>query len=350
LRSSFAVEPARAISGLGEVHLSGNLLLVGQGFEGVHVFDNTDPSSPVPAYFLKILGNSRIATKDHYLYADSSIDLLTIKLEKSSATFVHRAEGVFRERLGDCNSSEEVVVGYESLTGDSDDGSSGGSDLGFSGPAKDFVILDNYLYLLNTITTSSLDTFTLENRESPSMVNRMDILETFPETLQAAQKNLLIGTRTGVHLVSLETPTKPQTLSFNDYFSSLNPFFVSGNTAYVALRSTWSGGVKGVNELRIANIENFAAPVQLATFPLTAPAGIGVRHGRAYICDGSAGLRVLNVREPIAIEEVAKVETDVCYDVFATDDLLILNGDQDISQYKIEQSVNEPVLLSKISR
>jgi hypothetical protein len=79
-------------------------------------------------------------------------------------------------------------------------------------------------------------------------------------------------------------------------------------------------------------------------------AGIGVRHGRAYICDGSAGLRVLNVREPIAIEEVAKVETDVCYDVFATDDLLILNGDQDISQYKIEQSVNEPVLLSKISR
>jgi hypothetical protein len=129
LRSSFAVEAPRALTQSGRIFLHGNLLMISEPFKGIHVFDNSDPASPVAAAFLNIPGNTDIAVKDNYLYADSAVDLLTIRFDGNNASLAGRAEGVLtvrtpadfsnedvyvpQKQIVDCTNAGGAVVGYE---------------------------------------------------------------------------------------------------------------------------------------------------------------------------------------------------------------------------------------------
>lgn len=79
LRSSYAVLNHREIQGIGKVARIGSLLFISERNNGVHVFNNSDPSNPVPLHFIVIPGNTDIAAKGELLYADSFVDLLTIQ-------------------------------------------------------------------------------------------------------------------------------------------------------------------------------------------------------------------------------------------------------------------------------
>jgi len=129
LRSSFAVESPRELKQAGRIFLHSSLLMISEPFQGIHVFDNTDPSAPVAVAFLKIPGNTDIAVKDDYLYADSAIDLLSIKFDGTNAALVGRVEGVLvprtpsefsderfyvsPEQIDECKDAGGAVVGYE---------------------------------------------------------------------------------------------------------------------------------------------------------------------------------------------------------------------------------------------
>lgn len=129
LRNGFVVEAPRPLVQSGRIFLNGNLLLISEPFQGIHVFDNTNPAAPVAAAFLKIPGNTDIAMKDSYLYADSAVDLLTIKFDGNNATLVGRVENALEPRtpaefsdedfyvpehqLDACKNSGGVVAGYE---------------------------------------------------------------------------------------------------------------------------------------------------------------------------------------------------------------------------------------------
>jgi hypothetical protein len=130
LRASFAVEAPRALTAAGKITRNDRLLLVSEPLQGVHVFDNADPAAPVPLAFLKIPGNSDVALTDQYLYADSAIDLLTIKFDDTMATLVSRQEGILapltprdisgasdfhvsEEQVEACYEKGGVVVGYD---------------------------------------------------------------------------------------------------------------------------------------------------------------------------------------------------------------------------------------------
>lgn len=79
LRSSYAVLNHREIQGIGKVARIGSLLFISERNNGVHVFNNSDPSNPVPLHFIVIPGNTDITAKGELLYADSFVDLLTIQ-------------------------------------------------------------------------------------------------------------------------------------------------------------------------------------------------------------------------------------------------------------------------------
>lgn len=129
LRGAFAVEAPRAVKQSGRIFLHGPLLMISEPFQGIHVFDNADPAAPVAVAFLNIPGNTDIAVKDNYLYADSAIDLLTINFDGNNASLVGRAEGVLtvrtpadfsnedvfvpQQQIDDCTNSGGAIVGYE---------------------------------------------------------------------------------------------------------------------------------------------------------------------------------------------------------------------------------------------
>lgn len=55
-------------------------MYINERFEGIHVIDNRDPSSPQNVAFLDIPGNIDLAVNGDALYADSYVDLVTIDI------------------------------------------------------------------------------------------------------------------------------------------------------------------------------------------------------------------------------------------------------------------------------
>ncbi len=64
----------------GKIYRYGNYLLINELNKGIHVFDNSNPSSPVAVGYLQMLGNSDMAIKDGKLYADHIGSLVALAL------------------------------------------------------------------------------------------------------------------------------------------------------------------------------------------------------------------------------------------------------------------------------
>jgi hypothetical protein len=73
---------ARAINNPGKIYLFRQYLFVGEPGIGVHVFDNSDPSTPIPVCFINIPYNYDVAVKDSILYADTYYGLVAIRINE----------------------------------------------------------------------------------------------------------------------------------------------------------------------------------------------------------------------------------------------------------------------------
>lgn len=95
LRASFRVEQPRPAREFGKILVLGSALIVSEPNVGVHIFDNSDPSRPVGKFFLNIPGNVDLASKDDFLYADSFVDLLVVRLSGEKPELVSRVPDTF---------------------------------------------------------------------------------------------------------------------------------------------------------------------------------------------------------------------------------------------------------------
>ena len=76
-----------AIEHAGKIYTKDNFIYLNEVNKGIHIIDNSNPSSPVQVAFLSIPGNLDIAIKGNILYADMYTDLLALDI-----TDVHHAE------------------------------------------------------------------------------------------------------------------------------------------------------------------------------------------------------------------------------------------------------------------
>lgn len=64
----------------GKIYLYNQLVFVNERGRGVHVINNSNPSSPQKTHFIHIPGNYDITIRNNYLYADNASDLITIHI------------------------------------------------------------------------------------------------------------------------------------------------------------------------------------------------------------------------------------------------------------------------------
>lgn len=64
----------------GKIYIYKHFLFVNESGKGVHVFDNSNPSSPVPFSYIHIPYNYDIAIRDTVLYADTYAGLVAISI------------------------------------------------------------------------------------------------------------------------------------------------------------------------------------------------------------------------------------------------------------------------------
>lgn len=97
LANSIQLQEAREIKEAGKIYRKGHYLFINEKYEGIHVYNNIDPTNPKAIGFIKILGNVDMAMKNNIIYADNATDLIAIKYDVDDIEVVSRNVNVFPE-------------------------------------------------------------------------------------------------------------------------------------------------------------------------------------------------------------------------------------------------------------
>lgn len=366
----------------GKIYYKDNYIFIVEELKGIHVYDNTNPSSPVKKTFVRLPGVVDISISGYIMYADSYVDLVVLDVqdinnihevgrltdilpytvppvEKSDfpMSYVDKEKGVvtgwelrtIKEKI-DYNPNTYPIYFLNSASsmdkaaysGPSSGGVSGGG-VGIGGSMARFGIKDKILYVADKTT---LKVFDITNKTSPSKIN-----DIFPgwnvETMFLSGNNMFLGTTTGMIIYDISNPASPISLAFFNHARSCDPVIVDDTLAYITLRTgTNCGG--NINSLDIVNIKNINKPVAVMSYAMTNPQGLGKKGDLLFICDGSAGLKVYDAADPkqIVSHLIYTYPNIKAYDVIPIGDILVLIGDDGLFQYNYSNIQNITLMSS----
>lgn len=374
-RVGLAVESPRALKKPGKIYSIGNYILITEISEGIHVIDNSDATHPTPLVFWKIPGNVDMAIRDHYLYADQYIDLLTIDIDDLlHPEIVCRAENVFalngfdpsRGYLVDylkTSVTEEIScddprvnntwfwqgdvlfaadAAFSNTNGPIRKNSGVPAVAGVSGSYSRFGQYDDFLYCVDN---SSLRPFSLANPACPSALTPLFIGWNI-ETIFPFKDRLFVGSQTGVQIFNASNPAQPVQEAIFNHASGCDPVVCDDENAYVTIHDgTTCNGT--FNQLDIIDIRNLPAASLRKSYPMTKPKGLSVAGNYLYLCDD--GLKVFDKTDALKLNELAHIRGLATYDVIALDDTHILVvGDDGFYQYDVTNP-KAPKEISRIS-
>ncbi len=100
LTKSIESVPAKEIEQAGKITIFQSNIFIVDKYKGVHIFDNSEIGFPKPAGFIQIPGCMDISIKNNVLFADNSVDLVSIDLKEfPKITVLDRVKYVFPEPL-----------------------------------------------------------------------------------------------------------------------------------------------------------------------------------------------------------------------------------------------------------
>jgi hypothetical protein len=380
LRAAVALEQNVTLENPGKIYFKDNYIFIVEELKGIHVFDNTDPSSPIKKTFVKIPGVVDISISGYIMYADSFVDLVVLDVQDINnihetgrvkdilpytvpptdndlpKAFVDQEAGVvtdwevkkIRERVDqevnpypifwDRGLFAEVMNASGASTGVS------GSGVGVGGSMARFGIKDDVLYVLDQ---STLKVFDISTKTNP--VKHNDIYAGWGvETMFLTDKTMFLGTTTGMNVYDISDPLAPHSMTFFSHARSCDPVVVDDTLAYITLRTgTNCGGT--LNILSVVNIKNLNSPIPVKTYGMTNPHGLGKDGDLLFICDGSAGLKIYDASDPRTIKDhlIYTYANINAYDVIPIGNVLVLIGDNGLYQYDYS-NVQSIRLLSSI--
>jgi hypothetical protein len=379
LRKAVRQTAATDLVNPGKVYFKDQYIFIVEEMKGIHVFNNTDPSNPVNQTYIEIPGNVDVAIKGNILYADSYIDMVAIDLSDLGAIKeVGRVEKVLpytippfddKHPLARIDEKKGVVTAWEvkevrqeimtnyypvywgggfDKVADASSGNGNGGvspdGAGIGGSMARFGIYQNTLY---AIDNTNLHIFSIKDPETP--VFKKDFSAGWGiETLFTVGDKMFLGSTSGMRIYDISIPNSPLYLCDFWHMTGCDPVVVQGNYAYITLRGGNNCG-NNVNQLVVVSIENITKPVELKTYPMEGPYGLGIDESTLFICDGDAGLKVFDVADPLNINKhlLAQFPDIQAFDVIPVHGILIMIGDDGLYQYDYS-NVKDIKFLSKI--
>ena len=358
----------RQLESPGKIFIKGHHLFINELNKGVHVFDNSNPSSPKAVSFISIPGNIDIAVSGSYLYADMYTDMLTIDIhDPLNARLVDTAAFVFPERMyysGWSDDPSQIIVDWvvkdttvsaEPVNGWFGDCAacifvpqSASSDNfkayvpGIAGSMARFVIVNNYLYGVNQ---HSLVAFNIDNPADP--VRTADVgIGWQIETIYPFMNHLFIGSVTGMFIYNINNPAAPEPEGTFTHARSCDPVVADEDYAYVTLRAN-ERCTGTANQLEIIDVADIKAPRLLATYPMSNPHGLAKDGDLLFICDGEAGVKIYDASDIHDLTMIKVLSNINAFDAIAWSGRLIISAKNGLFQY--DYSEPEDIrLLSKI--
>lgn len=380
LRKAVKVESSIPLKEPGKIYFKDNYIFINEYMKGIHIIDISDPASPTPLSFINIPGNVDMAIKDNILYADSYIDIVLIDISNPTAPVeTNRMDSIlmytlpqydYKFPLAQIDYKKGVVTGWvtedytqelynnpypwrfygeyvmmDALSSSSFAPISGGGSYGVGGSMARFATYDQYLYLLEQ--NSQLKIFDISNIDEPLMSYDKHAGWGL-ETMFIYEDYMYLGATNGLHIFDLQFPNNPIKKSEYSHVTSCDPVVVSGNTAYVTLRS---GNICGgtADLLEVINVANKSNPQLLASYPMNEPYGLGVSGNTLFICQGDNGLIVYDSADKLNISnhKLAEFPNIHAFDVIPLDTILFAIGNSGFYIYDYSD-VNNISLLSTI--
>jgi hypothetical protein len=218
---------------------------------------------------------------------------------------------------------------------------------GVGGSMARFTIAADHLYIVNN---SGLMAYSLSRPTDPQRTQQVS-LNFGVETIFPYKNNLFIGTQTGMYIYGLANPSQPQRLSFYQHVQSCDPVVAQGNYAYVTLRSGTACRNTAINSLDIINISDLAQPKLIRSYPMLNPHGLGVDGSLLFVAEGTKGLKMLDVSDPLTAKTLAFFQDVNSFDVIPRNNTLIVTGSKGIYQYRYQQpTTSQPASISLLSQ
>jgi len=370
LKSAIVVSEPKPLSDIGRIYFKDGILFINESGKGIHIINNQDPARPVPLYFITIPGNYDLAIRGNTLYADSYVDLVAFDItDLSKIKEINRIERLFNNytTMGMMVSSDKGIltewkkvesvsvtettcnVVYQPWGGFFyNAGIAMRSDMlgvmsskaafappsvsqtGIGGSMARFTINGDFLYGLDG---SNLDVVDVSNQSQPVAKSEVT-LSWDVETLFPYRDNLFVGSRTGMYILDLQTPTQPTIISHYTHLRSCDPVVVEGDYAYVTLRSgsTCEGFT---NQLEVIDIRDLKTPTVVKIYPMTNPHGLGIDQGTLFICDGADGLKAYDAKNALTIMDypLAHYKNINALDVIPFKNVAMVIGKDGLYQY-----------------
>lgn len=375
LRSSVKAMEPHPLTSPGKIYFKDNFLYINEVGKGIHVIDNSDPSQPVAKSFINIPGNFDLAIRNNILYADSYVDLVAIDLSQvGQEKEVAREENMFQTysnmhfganpTLGvvkdlkevrnvyndepDCNYGfpggwrwigSRVAVEDAMYLSASSYAAPPGNTTGTAGSLARFAAREDYLYALDQNKLKVIDIANTDAITTKTDVNvAWDI-----ETIFPVNDKLFIGSQSGMHIFDIAAPATPVKLSTYAHVRSCDPVVVSGDYAYVTLRSG-SSCAGFTNQLEVINVKDLTSPYLMRIYPMTNPYGLGVDGNTLFICDGSDGLKIFDATDKMQIASLAHYKNLAALDVIPLGGVAMVIGEAGLSQYDYSDVKNIKLL------
>jgi hypothetical protein len=362
----------------GKIYAYKNYIFVNDVNRGFHILDNTDATSPQNIAFIKLEGNYDISIKDDRLFADSYGDLVVMDISdiNNISLITRMVDAIYQEfwctvgfdvewpegqvdvyDYSDFDSSTEAITGWEvneqRLTTEEFESkfgyNPGGRDVflfndsaaetivptassttGQGGSFARFRIVEDYLY---AVEPWSINVFDISNLDEPKVLEEV-YAEGNIETIFNQGDILFLGGTQGMYVYDISAPDKPKYVSEFTHGRACDPVVVSGDYAFVTLRSNNFCGDGIESGLYIVDLSDLSNPTLKKTYPMTEPYGLGIKEEKLFICDGPDGLKVYdktNVDDLVQLNHFKEINT---YDVIPLSNSLLMIGDKVLYQYE----------------
>jgi hypothetical protein len=199
-----------------------------------------------------------------------------------------------------------------------------------AGSMTRFLPINGYLY---TINFNELVLFQIGSDYRPSPWIKKNT-QTQAETLFQLNDLLFVGSVNGMLVYDISDAADPDFINRIEHMRSCDPVVADTNYAYVTLR----GGTNcftDINELQIIDIQDPQNLSVVSRKDMYNPHGLGIYNDHLIICDGTAGIKIVDVSTATKPSIVNSASVQFAYDVIIDYPHALIVGDTDLYQYDI---------------
>lgn len=338
--------PGQSVAQAGQIYTKGSFIYLNDVDKGIHIIDNSDPSNPVQTAFLNIPGNENIAIRGNILYADMYADLLAIDISNPRQAKVTGTLWNFFTSRAFSPDTGYVITGWIKKDTSFETNAPGApllygipgtafytanssavlaassavaASTGTAGSTAVMTLIGDYLYAIPE--EHSLGVVHVSDSTHPTMITTMDAGYDL-ETIFPIQNRLLLGSKEGVYVYSIDNAAQPVQLSEFTHGTACDPVIADQDYAFVTLHSgTTCGGA--ANELDVLRAQDITQASLLKTYPMTSPSGLCKDGSMLFVCDGPV-VKAFNASEPANLQLLTELNVTNAYDLIAANNLLLV--------------------------